>query len=1046
MYRVALVVGINTYSKLNSLGAAARDAEAIAKLLENLGFEVRRLPRQQEPDGRITVGAERVFSNQLTVAIKELLTPKNEKKLPDTVLLYFSGHGTVNDLTGEGFLAGSDANPTQGNYGFSLRSLQTFLRDSKVKQQIVWLDCCYSGELLNLYEADPGFQGEVRDRCFIAAAYDEAFELLGGHSALTWVLLKALNPENYLDGWITNLSLVNYLNGEIKRDPQLRTIPQRPTYANFGGAIDFTLNYTPLPEPSIATICPYKGLSYFDFNDEDPKYFYGRTNLVSRLLERVQRSNFLAVLGASGSGKSSVVRAGLLHELKQGLRISGSGQWTIRLFRPGPYPLERLAQSLVDSDSRVGQDSQLIQIHECLKEGGKAVGQFIQTMAADRIVLAIDQFEEVFTQCQEDSQRQVFLECLIGALDHSNNKLCLLLVMRSDALEKCTSGAYAGLASKFQEPHLVPVLPMNPEELERAIAEPARKVGAEVEPNLLKQILKDMAGSSSNLPLLQYTLTELWQKRSGNRLTLGAYIELGGVTGTLEKRANEVYDGLLIEEQDTAKRIFLALTQDGEGEIHTRKTLPRQALLKLFQPEELVERVIHKLTNRNLLVTSGWIEKSAGADGETATVEVAHEELIRSWSKLRDWVNENRDARHKQQSIEKAAEEWRREKKPRDRAFLLQGIKLEAAEEYLKEHLELLPLTPLAREFIQISREVEDARQQRELEQERLLREEAEARAAAEAKARESEQGKHEAAEELQRQQLRRLEEQVEAKVRLQVEIEKRLKAAKARTRAIALAAGLAIALLIAVFGLSIQQQQMGINAVNYAFGIQSQDEVRQVFQKGLKVAKVALDEAANLEKSNEATDQENALRNYRIIREKLQNQIWLEKRMGDVDRQQLQENIVRAEDGLTRVILDFRISELERIYLGDPKVWGKRNDYDHGQLDLETDLDRVFAPGALKETYKIIMLDTGADVNRNGLLDNYSESDLIPCPILKAVEEKWQAAERSCSWVSGQTDDYPPCKPLGKPLVYSVFGYSSDINAKDRLIKCNLINRNLFQ
>jgi energy-coupling factor transporter ATP-binding protein EcfA2 len=1014
MYRVALVVGINTYSKLNSLKAAARDAEAIAKLLENLGFEVRRLPRQQEPDGRITVGIERVFLTQLMVAIKELLTPATPKNLPDTVLLYFSGHGMVNDITGEGFLAASDANPAQGNYGFSLRSLQKFLRDSKVKQQIVWLDCCYSGELLNLYEADPGFQGEVRDRCFIAAAYDEAFELLSGHSALTWVLLKALNPENYPGGWITNLSLVNYLNQQIKWDPQLKTIPQRPTYANFGGAIDFTLNNTPPPEPSLPLICPYKGLSYFDLNEEDPKNFYGRTHLVSRLLERVQRSNFLAVLGASGSGKSSVVRAGLLHELKQGLRISGSDQWAIRLFRPGPYPLERLAQSLVDSDSSVGQDRQLTQIYECFKQGGEAVGRFIQTMAAPRLVLAVDQFEEVFTQCQDDSQRQVFFECLMGALKHSNNKLCLILVMRSDALEKCSGEAYTGLADQFQEPHLVPVLPMNSEELEQAIAEPARRVGAEVEPNLLKHILRDMAGSSSTLPLLQYTLTELWQKRSGNRLTLAAYIELGGVVGTLENQANKVYDNeLSVEEQETAKRLFLALTQDGAGDIHTRRTLPQQDLLKLFQPKELVERVVQKLTNRNLLVTSGWIEKSAGADqpsgtepGETATVEVAHEELIRSWSRLRDWVNENRDARHKQQSIEKAAEEWRREKKKRDRAYLLQGIKLEAAEEYLETHLELLPLTPLAKEFIQVSREEEDARQQQELEQERQLREEAEARAAAEAKARESEQREHEVTEELQRQRLIHLEEQVEAEAKLKLEADRARVAAEKKTRYAIAAGGLAIFAIILILAFPLVFQKLELE--------HAKQRIRDAISNPMQTPG---DVQAAINIARDESELEQRIELFRGI---VQRTAQTPGSLSDPEKQEFEKLTKAVRDELVSLILQPERQQLQK-------------------LKEEITGDRI--SNALDKTYHILIKDYGVDFDGNKEISEI-EANLLHPSLIQEIERIWrQNTDGKCGWygLNPQTPyQAPECNQLNGlalieqlfPDATSKFNVSNQVNA----------------
>ncbi|MEH2368864.1 nSTAND1 domain-containing NTPase [Nostoc sp.] len=700
MSRDALVVGINTYDRLKSLNAPAADAEAIAQILQQYGeFQVTRLPAVKDKENEtIRIGKQtKVSLTQLERAIVQLFKP--DGKPPDTALLYFSGHGLRKNLgIQEGYLATNEVNPDAGNWGLSLQWLRRLLQESEVRQQIVILDCCYSGEVLNFAEADPGDRGKGRDRCFIAASrdFEVAFEEINSqHSVLTAALLKGLEPKQ--DRWVSNYTLVDLLNQEH------HPFPQRPIFANSGEAINLTRkwNYSPVNSTvQVSAICPYKGLSYFDCTEADANLFYGRTALTDELLEKVRSGNFLAVLGASGSGKSSVVRAGLLYQLKLGRRLSGSDTCHLKIFRPGINPLQNLALAFVESElSNIERASQLAKAEELIAKGAVGLGQLITASQTQRVVLVVDQFEEAFTQCQDITKRQQFFECVLGALQRDDNKLCLIITMRADFFGRCLEQEYGGLAKKIQE-HLVTVTPMNREELKTAIIKPAQQVNLAVEPELVSQMIADVENSPGSLPLLQYTLTELWQQRTEERLTLTTYSKLGGVRGTLQTRATEVYESLSLEEQQATKQIFLELTQLGEGIEDTRRQILQQDLATSQHSEALINRVIQRLADEKLVVTSTLVEKGSGYS-QVAVVDVAHEALIRHWSLLRKWIEESRDILRQKRKIEASAVEWRDRGKVKD--YLFQGKRLTEAKVFQKEQAESLRLSNQAEEFIQAS-------------------------------------------------------------------------------------------------------------------------------------------------------------------------------------------------------------------------------------------------------------------------------------------------------------------------------------------------------
>ncbi|NEP19895.1 MAG: caspase family protein [Leptolyngbya sp. SIO4C1] len=287
MSRDALVVGINSYKHLPNLTAPAIDAENIAQRLASNGdFYVWRSPEildNQKP--RIGKQAP-VTLPILKRALVQLFKPSSTQ-IPETALFYFSGHGVREDLgILEGYLATSDANPDNGNFGLSLQWLRRLLVDSPIKEQVIWLDCCHSGELLNFDEANPGHRGQGKSCCFIASSRDFEVsyqDIASDYSVLTKALLQVLESSKHSGEWVTNYSLIDTLKDNFKGE----AIIQRPIYFNFGRPIQLihstVQTKTAVIAHPVSSVCPYKGLSYFDL--QDVEYFYGREALTNQLLD-----------------------------------------------------------------------------------------------------------------------------------------------------------------------------------------------------------------------------------------------------------------------------------------------------------------------------------------------------------------------------------------------------------------------------------------------------------------------------------------------------------------------------------------------------------------------------------------------------------------------------------------------------------------------------------------------------------------------------------------------------------------------------------------
>ena len=717
----ALIVGINRYpeyTNFNDLTVAGLDGKNVAQRLEQYGYEPFRI--QDLPMGLTQKGAGGVPNRgivkleELRSAVANLFNPPSLNQPPETGLFFFSGHGCRQEVDGieDVFLVTSDAFPDVGIYGYPLRELGEQIATSPVKQVVIWLDCCYSGELLN-------FIPTKKIYCLITAtrSYEPGVEISHEQGVFTRELLAGLNPENHPDGIVNSHNLAEFIEQRMSRTGQ------RPLIANSNQAILLT---TQFPKLSFQDKCPYRSLSYFTAKPEDALVFHGRSQLTQQLIERVRnKDRLLVVLGASGSGKSSLLRAGLLYQLKLGQAIVGSDRWHyLEPFTPQKTPKQRLQEVLEkgkllekneEGVADYGDDSAPLAPQRAIPRWGEQnfqsppasnpslgdLGGFPLSNAQPEnssktpVVMIIDQFEECFTMSQAD-QRLEFFNSLIELLEQKDN-LIVLIAMRSDFRGRLRD--YPQLVEKINRPY-INVDQLNRQEIEEAIALPAELVGLGIEGRLKQQLINDVEDYPGSLPLLQYTLTELWkQSRQQKFLYLKTYQQLGGIEGTLEKRANQVFDSLSAEEQSVARRLFLELTQVGDT-LDTRRRVRLGELVNSHHSLELLDGVSQTLaSSENRLITRSHQENS-----QDVVLDVVHEALIRHWGKLLEWKQTYTEAMVIERKLEAAAEEWQQKGKRRDDAgVLLQGGRLVEAQEYLNEHGKLGMLNGLAEEYIEAS-------------------------------------------------------------------------------------------------------------------------------------------------------------------------------------------------------------------------------------------------------------------------------------------------------------------------------------------------------
>ena len=421
-------------------------------------------------------------------------------------------------------------------------------------------------------------------------------------------------------------------------------------------------------------ICPFKGLASFE--PVDAEYFFGRERLVAQLVARLVGAAFLGIVGPSGSGKSSVLRAGLLPALAEGV-LPGSAGWRRLLLRPGERPLEELRRVLVS-----GAKDPLAEALDGLSSN-------------ERLLLAVDQLEELFTTCRSEAERAAFADALTRAAADPHGRALVVVALRADFYGRLA--AYSGLAARLGANHVL-VGPMHASELRRVVELPASRVGLRAEPELADALVDDVEGEPGALPLLSTALLELWQKRQDSALTLAAYRESDGVHGAVARLAEGTYARIPDRRKPLVRAIVLRLVGEGEGDVPVRRRAPL-AELDLERNEDVADVLATLADSRLVTVGEGF-------------VEVAHEALLREWPRLRDWIAADSEGRRLRQHITQAAAEW--EAAGRDHGELYRGARLAAALEWTADHA--LDTNQLEREFVTESRDAserETARAQR---------------------------------------------------------------------------------------------------------------------------------------------------------------------------------------------------------------------------------------------------------------------------------------------------------------------------------------------
>jgi WD40 repeat protein/uncharacterized caspase-like protein len=620
----------------------------------------------------------------------QTIEPSNQQQNLATILLYLRGYLETTEV-GEPVLVVAE------NIRLSRSWLRQQLRRSPYSQQIIILDSPvgqHGYALLQDWVEDLQL-GFEQGQCIVAAASspenpEQFAQML--HSSLETAqeqssLSAAVWISQLQQTWCkTSLPLQIWLSGS---QGVIEIIPASRSNRHNQSKTTIDLG-----------ICPYRGLQAFC--EEDAQYFYGRETLTQQLIADLERKSFIAVVGASGSGKSSLVQAGVMAQLRRGKQLLGSQDWWIRSFRPGVTPLEALSRCLVDSGTEREKAYQQAQLEGMLYQGAAGLAHWVQQRSEPMLVLVIDQFEELFTLAPHED-RYRFLEIILGTLERSPEKFKLIITLRADFIASCLE--VPKLAKLLQQSSVLLPPCLNQEEYRRIILHPAEQVGLTVESELVEVLLQELDYSPGYLPLLEFVLEQLWEYREQGVISLQAYQQyLGGIKGALEKKAQAVYESLEPEAQECARWIFLALTQLGEGTEDTRRRVLKSELIVKKYPVALVERTLQILIAAKLVVVNveddiiGGQNRTASSSPTphsqlptpSVTIEVAHEILIRHWSTLRWWLEENRSRLRSLRQIAQAATLWQQHNRQPD--FLLQGVRLAEAEEIYLNYTDELSL------------------------------------------------------------------------------------------------------------------------------------------------------------------------------------------------------------------------------------------------------------------------------------------------------------------------------------------------------------------
>jgi WD40 repeat protein/energy-coupling factor transporter ATP-binding protein EcfA2 len=698
---LAVVIGINDYHNgVPTLGTARQDAEAIADILKTeYQYQVHLIT-----DTTDTQATSKNLQNYLETKLPEILKKAN----PSRLLFYFAGHGIAlnGDDGPQGYLIPQDAKLGDVSTYLPMQMVEAAITKLSCRHCLVILDCCFAGafrwsstrklsampetihkERYDRFIQDPAWQvitSAASDQCA-----NDSLDIKGDrgiaknntrHSPFAAALMEALsgkadaypastNGKPSGDGVITATELYMYLRDAVEPATQEQSQRQTPGLWPLKNhdkgeyiflAPGHPLNLPPAP-PLDESKNPYRGLESFE--EEHSAFFFGRTASIEKLYEFVSSHPLTVVLGASGSGKSSLVKAGLVPHLKQQLEVQSNQQWQILApFRPGESPLKTL-NNILAREKLAGDSITQLGIDEKVASLSSHLAAWSQQHPNQIMLLVIDQFEELITLCKDEQEREQFLALLAEAIAKYPKQLRLVLTLRSDFEPQFRETA---LKNDWNDSRFV-VSQMTRADLREAIEKPAEKRVMYFDPHeLVEQLIDEVADMPGALPLLSFGLSELYLKylrrqrdaqNTGNTidrsLTQADYQSMGGIIQSLTQRADEEYE--LLVKKDSAyaqiiRQVMLRMVAIGGGEL-ARRQVPLSELEYPGEKNGLVKEVIERFTNARLLV------KGEDTEGKFYA-EPAHDALVRGWQKLLIWKQEGEESLILQRRLTPEAEKW----------------------------------------------------------------------------------------------------------------------------------------------------------------------------------------------------------------------------------------------------------------------------------------------------------------------------------------------------------------------------------------------------
>ncbi|MGK7954655.1 MAG: hypothetical protein AB4063_05255 [Crocosphaera sp.] len=757
MTKQALIIAISQYNQFENLEETTNEAEKIAEILDQYGdYEITRLPKKDDTErDKYKMKSGQVTDEDLYDELKLFLTKKAQNK---SALIYFTGHGfTICDRLGreKGFLATSNSKVTvkeqqiiKQENAFPLEDLDYLIEQANLSEFVLLLDCCYSGifietkltvNSLTTFEYKMNYYLITASRFFESAMSNPKAE----YSIFSGAIIEGLSDKNKDEkGNISCDRLFDFVN------TQIGGMLQTPMRMGIGGSI--TLVKYPLSNvqnikeiPEIEPIrdnddnivCPYQGLNVFEAKDKE--FFFGRQRLTEDIKQKLEEFGVIPIIGASGSGKSSVVRAGVMAWLD-----SENKEWRILpTIKPGYEPLDELKRVFT---GQVSSSNQRKLLKKIIEDEKREIGDIVEFLPNDKkYFLFIDQFEEVFTLCSDEWERKRFIDLITQITVKNKHKFAIITTMRADFLDNCLH--YRSLYQIIQD-QVIYMPPLEEKDIQDIIIKPAQRQGYEIENDLLLRLLSDVGKKQGFLPLLEFALTLLWEKRdeANKILTLDAYEKLGeerspltpvkqeenknskqdigeskaGLTKALNIYAEKVYENKGYDkhkrpiprtkkEKELIKLIFLRLIRSGNQAKDTRQRQPKTLLLKIAGDDETQQEALNELIDGEYGLVSGRLLVTATDDQNHSTVDLVHEALIEGWQRFKLWRGESRNLRQLSERLDDQRQQWL--KNPIDENLMMGGLLMQVRQQW--DELRPFLLHPTEdKEFYQKSDDYEQKR------------------------------------------------------------------------------------------------------------------------------------------------------------------------------------------------------------------------------------------------------------------------------------------------------------------------------------------------